>query len=453
MLASSPRRFPESTGARLGLARINSRAGAIDEAQRLWTEVLRRDPGNNEALSALAGLSLQGGPRGTAARSALEAAVKAAPTSPAAAATLASVFTRTGEPQKALTVLEGEALRSGPLARGAAVHLLRADALAALNRWPDVEAAARTAFADEPDSPVTRRQLAFAMARNGDARGAEELVRAGLRQRPGEALLQQTLVSLVQQSRGLDAALGVADELSRQRDAMPAAAPLRGDLLLSAQRPADAARAYAGAYAAAPSAVLAQRTALAWQAAGDLAQASAALESWLQRSPNDTQVLGLLSQFDLQAGRTQAAEARLSRVVEEAPTDAVALNNLAWVLAQRGGPEALARARSMAERAYFLLPTAEAADTLGWVMVRAGEAEKALPLLREAVAARRAAIPPGGTMAPQDPGMSYRLAVALNEMGDRAEALRVLEPVVAENPTFPERAEAERLLSTLRAGR
>jgi Flp pilus assembly protein TadD len=197
------------------------------------------------------------------------------------------------------------------------------------------------------------------------------------------------------------------------------------------------------------------RTAAAWQTAGDTAQAIAALETWLQRSPRDTAALSLLAQFDLQAGRTEAAERRLATVIELAPTDAVALNNLAWALTLRGGTDNLARARSLAERAYFLLPSPEAADTLGWALVRSGDPQRALPLLREAVAARQVGNPaqPGAAPAGPDPGMAYRLAFALHATGERAEALRVLEPVLAGGASFTEKADAERLLATLRAGR
>ena len=73
------------------------------------------------------------------------------------------------------------------------------------------------------------------------------------------------------------------------------------------------------------------------------------------------------------------------------------------------------------------------------------------------VATRRAATanaPPGTPMSASDAGMSYRLAFGLNATGQRAEALGVLEPLVSGGVAFPERAEAERLLATLRsAGR
>jgi hypothetical protein len=48
--------------------------------------------------------------------------------------------------------------------------------------------------------------------------------------------------------------------------------------------------------------------------------------------------------------------------------------------------------------------------------------------------------------------MSYRLAFALQSLGQRQEAARVLEPALAGGAAFAERAAAERLLTELRAG-
>ena len=87
----------------------------------------------------------------------------------------------------------------------------------------------------------------------------------------------------------------------------------------------------------------------------------------------------------------------------------------------------------------------ETSDTLGWILAKEGQTEVAVPLLRQAAAA---------TVARQraDPAMFYRLAYALRAAGQRDEALRIIEPVVAADVQFPERADAERLLAALRAG-
>lgn len=140
------------------------------------------------------------------------------------------------------------------------------------------------------------------------------------------------------------------------------------------------------------------------------------------------------------------AEKRLNEVVERAPNDAVSLNNLAWSMVEQAQGTVPARARELAERAYFLSPGVQTADTLGWILARTGETRLALPLLQRAAAAQRV-----GDRGP-DPGMVYRYAFALRAAGERAEAIKVLEPALQANPSFPERAQAERLLAELKAG-
>jgi putative PEP-CTERM system TPR-repeat lipoprotein len=433
---------PESVSARLGLARVAAAQNLPEETDRLLTEALQRDPTNAEAVTLLANIAGSTGPRAAAAKAALEKAQASRPTDQRLALVVAGLLSRAGEHAKAIAVLDAEPLR-GP-GRGAALPLARAQAYAADNRWAEAETASRAALAEAPDNVFARRQLAALLVRKSDAAGAETLVREGLRAQPADAQLQQTLVGLVQQARGLDAALAVADELAKQPAAQPASRLLRGDLLLAAQRPADAAKAFAAAYTEAPSALLALRRAGALRAANQPAEATAALNAWLQKEPENTEILDALAQLDIQAGRLADAEKRLGVVVAKAPGNAVALNNLAWLIGERG-PSVAAQARTLAERAYFLLPNVETADTLGWILARNGDPKLAVPLLRAAAAAR-------GNQ-PTGPVTAYHLAFALRAAGEREDAIKILEQLVAPGITFPERADAEKLLAELKAKR
>jgi len=433
----------DSVSARLGLVRIDAIEGKDAEVLRLLGEVLDRQPGNGQAINGLAALALGGGPQAAAAEARLVAAQAAAPQEVPLALGLAGLLIRKGEPAKAAALLEAEPLKAQ---RGPVVALARAEAYAAANQWEMAEAASRAALAEDAESVAARRQLAAVLNRRGDAGAAERLLREGLLAQPGNGALQESLVSLLLQTKGLDAALAEADRLAQRQDARPAALLLRGSLLLASRRPEEAARAFQSANDQAPSAVLAIRAADSWQAAGKPAEATAVLNAALAREPANTALLSRLAQLDLVAGRTAEAEKRLNEVVERAPNDAVSLNNLAWSLAEQARGPVPPRARELAERAYFLAPSVQTADTLGWILARSGETQAALPLLRRAASAQR-----GGNQGP-DPGMAYRYAVALRAAGERAEALKVLEPVVQANPSFPERAEAERLLGELKAG-
>jgi predicted Zn-dependent protease len=295
-------------------------------------------------------------------------------------------------------------------------------------------------MAEAPDATGPRRQLAGILVRSGDPKGAELLVQQGLRIAPADPALQQALTALLMQSQGVDAALAAADRLSKQPTARPASLSLPGDVLMGANRAEDAAKAYVSAYREVPSSLLALRQAAAWKVAGKPNEGMAVLADWLQRKSDDVGALVLASELDIAARRLPDAERRLRAALVQAPQDAAVLNNLAWVAGEQGSADA----QPLAERAYLLAPNAETADTLGWIMVRKGDAAQAVPVLKRAAAMR------GNT---PDPAATYRLSYALNATGAKQEARAVLEPVLATDAKFPEREAAVRLLASLRGGR
>ncbi len=430
--AAALKAFPNSTSARMGLARVANLQGQPEEAETLLTEILRQDPNHAEATAQLTAAAMPGAPRAQQALAALAAAQASAPAEPLLALSLANVYLRHSEPQRAVAVLETSQLRGQQDVR---LPLARAEAHAAASQWAEAETASREALALAPASTSARRQLAGLMVRAGDARAAEALIQEGLRAKPDDAALQQALVAILLKSQGLPAAQAAAERLAQQASARPASLQLPGDLLVSAGKPEDGARAYAEAARTAPSSVLALREAAAWREVGKRDEALRALKTWLARAPDDADVLLLWSQLHIEANQLAEAERALKIVVERRPQDAVALNNLAWVIGQRGGPDA----EDLAERAFFLAPNPDTADTLGWILARTGQAERAVPLLRRAASARSS-----------DPAMMFRLAYALQATGAKDEAMALLAPALASTAAFPERAEATRLLAQLR---
>jgi Flp pilus assembly protein TadD len=130
-------------------------------------------------------------------------------------------------------------------------------------------------------------------------------------------------------------------------------------------------------------------------------------------------------------------------VVAERPTDAPALNNLAWLVQQKGD---LAKARGLPEQAVATAPRAphlssQLNDTLGWILLAQGEAGKALTYLSAA-----------SRSAPKNPDIQYHLAVALNRLGRIADAQAMLETLIDSGAAFSDRPEAEKLLQQLKRG-
>jgi tetratricopeptide (TPR) repeat protein len=151
----------------------------------------------------------------------------------------------------------------------------------------------------------------------------------------------------------------------------------------------------------------------------------------------------LLARLYLARGDAKKAQATYERVVAESPEIAPAKNDLAFMLASRGGD--LERALRLAEAADRALPeSANAADTRGFVLLRLGRFEAALEPLRSAV--ERAE--PGD---PSLPTFHYHLGLALAGLARGGEAAGEFERALALDGEFPGSADARARLAALRA--
>lgn len=147
-------------------------------------------------------------------------------------------------------------------------------------------------------------------------------------------------------------AIADAKRLAVRTDASVADWQRYADLLMTADRAADAAPFYARVVAAAPT---------GWA-------------GWLQYG----------AALD-QSGHWREAEPALEKAVALAPSEPLALNYLGYARIQHG--ERMAEATRMLARAAMLKPgDASITDSLGWAYVRGGDVERALPLLERAAA-------------------------------------------------------------------
>jgi len=96
----------------------------------------------------------------------------------------------------------------------------------------------------------------------------------------------------------------------------------------------------------------------------------------------------------------------------------------------------------LAERAFAAAPrAAPVADTLGWILVAQGEADKAITYLSAA-----------NLSAPRNPDIQYHLAVALRRVGRAADAQAMIETLLGSGVSFTDKAKAEKLLQELKHG-
>ena len=424
------KQFPDSLNAKLNLAKVLVLQGRRPEGEGLLKDILAKDPANLPALGTLVQLQVADS-QFQAAIQEVEAARTAAPTNLGFTAMLTDLIVRSGDPRRAVAMLQ--AMRDTdelpPILLSA---MARAQAAAGLN--DDALKSYRTILAATPTDLDARRNQVELMLKLKDVDGAKASLRDALKASPGNIGVMSSMVTLELQTAGLDGALKLADQLRNDPANLPNSTVLRGDVLMMGKRYADAEQAFLAEYKLAPTAPLVLRLANAAASAGHDDDGTMYLKEWLARTPEDADASQMLALLDIKAKRFPDAEKHLQTVLSKRPGDTVALNNMAWLYGRRNDP----RGRSMAQRAYLQAPTPETADTLGWIMVKEGDAKSGLPLLQQANSQR-----------PADSTVKYHLAVALNDNGRKDDAVKVLQPLVTTGGDFDDKASARKLLDDL----
>jgi tetratricopeptide (TPR) repeat protein len=146
---------------------------------------------------------------------------------------------------------------------------------------------------------------------------------------------------------------------------------------------------------------------------GQLNKAVSALENARQAFPRNPQILMNLAMLHQENEAPDKAIPPYEKLLEVAPRNVVALNNLAWIYYQKGDN----RAMELARKAFELKPdNAAIADTYGWILLKAGQIEESLPVLEKA-----------HELQPDSEEIAMHLAEAYRATGRDAEARRVLE--------------------------
>jgi len=141
----------------------------------------------------------------------------------------------------------------------------------------------------------------------------------------------------------------------------------------------------------------------------------------LEKMPNDTSLRYARALVAERANKLDLAEEDLRIIIEREPSNAQALNALGYTLADR--TERLDEALGYITRALEVEPTdAAIIDSMGWVQYRMGNHTKAVELLRQALSLIH------------DPEIAAHLSEVLWEMGNKRDALDVLETALEKHP-------------------
>jgi tetratricopeptide (TPR) repeat protein len=258
------------------LAGAKQALGDSTQAESLLRRALELDPQSTPTLTTLAELLLLSG-RSAEALPMLQRAIQGAPPHPRAALLLARHYLDRGQPSLALEVAAPWCNSGKADIELAALHVA---AYAALGRQTDAMAFYRDLVARAPDNPIATHTLAVALNAARQPAEAERVARqALLRNRPTAALHYTHALSLLSLER-LDEA-----ELA-----------LRECVRLDPRRAEAHDR-------------LAQ---LIWMRSGDIADATAGLQSALEKFPDDDALRGAKAALLQGAGEARAAFACLA---------------------------------------------------------------------------------------------------------------------------------------------
>lgn len=170
---------------------------------------------------------------------------------------------------------------------------------------------------------------------------------------------------------------------------------------------------------------------------GDLNSSIANLQKAREIMPENAVVVSTLALTLDAAGRRPEARQAYEQTLNLDPGNGVALNNLAFLIAEGGGD--LDQALTFAQRAKQVLPNLlEVSDTLGWIYLKKNLSDNAIQIFADLVKKE-----------PNHSTYRYHLGMALSQKGDKPRALKELEQALQSNPPKEEAAKIRELITKI----
>lgn len=427
-LAKEPAYFP----AVASLAALDVAANKPEEARKRFNAFLQAQPKSWQARMALAELEARVGAPAATITAALREAVKAGPTEARPQVALIGHLLNTNDTKAALLAAQ-EASAALPNSTEVLEMLGRAE-LAAGDHQRALTSFRKLAGL-QPRSATPELRLAETYAVMKDTEAAGRSLRRAAELQPDNLNIGRAQARLALAEGRPEDALRFARELQKRKPQDATGFLSEGEIEVQRKNWDAAAAAYRTAQRLAPNAETAVKLHTSLMAANKAAEAERLAADWAKANPKDVSFNYFLGDVALAQNDLPRAEARYRAVLAVQPDNALALNNVAWLLAKQGKPGALA----MAQKANQLLPDrAPLVDTLSHAL----EVENKLP---EAIEAQKRAI----TLEPKDPSLTLRLAKLYIKAGDKTRARAELDTLARLGDQFANQAEVTQLLSTL----
>lgn len=417
---------------KVNLARLEREQGALDAAQARLQAVVAAEDKNIDALTELGLLHEQRNQFADAQRHLTKAADHSAAQQLGPPLALVDFYLRNGRADLA----KEASSRLTSKAPDALPVLLMLGRVALANGDPEgAKANLNRASRAANYNPAVLLQIATLQLQAGSVPGAAYTLEKALGERP-DFLPAQVLMADVELRQG-DAAKAEARarQLVSKYPRSGAGHALLGDIAAARNQPAQAVDAYRKAHQIEQTSESLLRVFRALTFTEPAAAVSLA-EGWLKSRPKDMAVRRALADGYARAGNLAQARTAYEAMLKTAPGDAETLNNLANVLLLQKDAGALA----VAEQALKLKPNApHILGTTGWAAWKAGQADRALQLLRDA-----------RLRDPNNADTRYFLGAVLASNGRKTEAREELEGALRNGRAFAFAPDAEKLLATLK---
>lgn len=415
-----------------GLASIDMAEKKPDAAIKRYEDLIRQEPKNSRAITALAELKRANGAPAEEVAKGLQEAIRLNPTDPTPRAQLVELQLSTRNTNGAMATAQ-EAAATLPDDPQTLVALGRAQIFA-----KEVQQAISTfgkLAASRPSDPRFQLLLADAYDIGKDSASAERALLKALELDPDLLAAQSRLVQSRVAQKRYEAALQVARTAQKQRPKEAAGYLLESNVHVATKTWPQAIGAMRAALERQPTADNAMKLHGLLLLAEQSQEAERFSADWMRAHPQDPVFLAHLGNVALTRGQWARAEAHYRTLASLHPDDATAQNNIAWLLLQQNKPGALA----VAQRAVELAPERpDSMDTLASAFAAEGQMAKAVEWQRKAADAPNAS-----------PSYRMNLAKLLIKAGDRAAARSELEKLAKLGDKFPSQKEVGDLMKTL----
>jgi cellulose synthase operon protein C len=433
LLSDALAKKPKQPELLFALARVEWAARRIDAARSALQQLIDLDPSRSAAQLTLVELDLAQG-NTSAAVSRLEAMHKANPKAiepPLLLARLALAKDDASRADRFITAALQAAPKRADVLNTAGLLYLES------GRFDQALPLFQEGTALDPSHSILWLNLGRAQLGLNQRGPARESLQQALKVQPDWLPAVGALAFLEVQEGNGAAALNRVEALQQARPNNAALLALQGELYSVLRKFPEAEQSFQAAAAIRPSAQLATKI-YQTRMAGKLPHPLEPMERWSREHPDNIGFRNMLADAYINTGDPRKAIEQYQQILQRQPKHVPSLNNLAWLYHESRDQRALSTAR----QAHELAPQSPAImDTLGWILVEAGQVAEALPLLTKAAASPNA-----------PPEIKYHHAVALARSGAKDQAKEQLSQLLAKHTDFDSRGDAQRLLAELGGG-